>query len=54
MSRPRQIMPRRLQVVIEKLDLAMESFEPSSSEWQLLANCKSQIRDLLKRQLPTL
>lgn len=50
MSRPRmrQIMPRRLEVVIEKLDLAKESFEPQSEEWGLLDSCQDQIRNLLE------
>lgn len=54
MARPRQILPRRLEVVIEKIDLAMESFEPNSEEWHLLSDCRAQIRALLKSQVSAL
>lgn len=49
MSRPKakQLCPRRLEIVLEKLDLAMENFEPMSPAWLLLGRCKLQVRSLL-------
>lgn len=48
MSRPRQICPRRLEIVIEKIDLALESFEPGSAGYRILAEARAQIKVLLQ------
>lgn len=43
----RQIMPRRLEMVVEKLDLAKECFEEESPDWLMLDDCQRAIRLLL-------